>query len=73
MFSLGLFSNPYIWLGIFIMFATQFVFLYVSPVNTFFSAAGISLASWGRLFILGFIVYSVIGTSKFIGNIVRKK
>jgi len=73
MFSLGLFSNPYIWLGIFIMFATQFIFLYVSPVNTFFSTAGISAASWGRLFILGFIIYSVIGTSKFIGNIVRKK
>ena len=73
MFSLGLFSNPYIWLGIFIMFATQFVFLYISPVNTFFSAAGISAASWGRLFILGFIIYAVIGTSKFIGNIVRKK
>lgn len=73
MFSLGLFSNPYIWLGIFIMFATQFIFLYVSPVNTFFSTEGISAASWGRLFILGFIIYAVIGTSKFIGNIVRKK
>ena len=73
MFSLGLFSNPYIWLGIFIMFATQFVFLYVSPVNTFFSAEGISLASWGRLFILGFIVYTVIGISKFVENLIRKK
>ena len=73
MFSLGLFSNPYIWLGIFIMFVTQFVFLYVSPVNNFFSTAGISLASWGRLFILGFIIYSVIGISKFVENIVRKK
>lgn len=72
MFSLGLFSNPYIWLGIFIMFATQFIFLYVEPVNTFFSAEGISLASWGRLFIIGFIVYFVIGISKFIGNIYRK-
>ena len=54
------------------MFATQFIFLYVSPVNTFFSAAGISLASWGRLLILGFIIYTIVGISKFIGNIVRK-
>ena len=73
MFSLGLFSNPYIWLGIFIMFATQFIFLYVSPVNTFFSTEGISLASWGRLFILGFIIYAVIGISKFVENLIRKK
>ena len=73
MFSLGLFSNPYIWLGIFIMFATQFIFLYVSPVNNFFSVTAIGVSSWIRLFILGFIVYGVIGTSKFIGNVVRKK
>ncbi len=72
MFELGLWSNPYIWLGVFIMFATQFIFLYVSPINTFFAAAGISAGAWGRLFILGFIVYSVVGISKFIGNMVRK-
>lgn len=73
MFSLGLWSNPYIWLGILIMFSTQFIFLYVPPVNTFFGTAGISAGAWGRLFILGFIIYSVIGTSKFIGNIVTKR
>ncbi len=73
MFSLGLFSNPYIWLGIFIMFTTQFIFLYVSPVNNFFSVTAISVSSWVRLFILGFMVYGVIGISKFIENIIKKK
>ncbi len=73
MFQLGLWSNPYIWLGVFIMFATQFIFLYVPPVNSFFAVAGISAAAWGRLFILGFIIYSVIGISKFVGNIVKKR
>jgi magnesium-transporting ATPase (P-type) len=73
MFSLGLFSNPYIWLGIFIMFTTQFIFLYVSPVNNFFSVTAISVSSWIRLFILGFMVYGVIGISKFIENVIKKK
>ncbi len=54
------------------MFATQAIFLYVPPINTFFGAAGISAGAWGRLFILGFIIYTVIGISKFIGNMVRK-
>lgn len=73
MFKLGLWTNPYIWLGIFIMFLTQFIFLYFTPVSNFFSVSGFGFDSWMRLLILGFIIYSVIGTEKFITKIIKNR
>lgn len=73
MFKLGLWSNPYIWLGILIMFSSQFVFLYFKPVSGFFSVAGFGFDSWMRLLILGFIIYSFIGTEKFITKTIKSR
>jgi Ca2+-transporting ATPase len=56
-FKLGLWSNPYIWLGILIMFlVTVCVFIILSLVSGFFSVAGFGFDSWMRLLILGFII-----------------
>ncbi len=73
LFKLGLFSNPYIWLGIILMFASQFLFLYFTPVSSFFAVSGFGADSWGRLFIFGFLVFSVIGTEKFITKLIQNK
>jgi Ca2+-transporting ATPase len=71
-FKLGLWSNPYIWLGIFTMFITQYIFLYFPPVSNFFSVTGFGVDSWLRILTLGFIIYSVIGLEKFITTKLKK-
>lgn len=72
-FKLGLFTNPFIWLGITLMFLSQVVFLYISPVNKFFKVAGMASDSLVRLLILGLFIYLIVELEKFIRKAVNKK
>jgi magnesium-transporting ATPase (P-type) len=65
-FKLGLFSNPFIWLGITLMFICQTIFLYVSPVNKFFKVEGMEADSLLRLIAVGLFVYCIVELEKFI-------
>jgi len=72
-FKLGLFSNPFIWLGITLMFISQIIFLYVSPINKFFKVDGMDADSLLRLLMLGLFVYCIVEVEKFIRKIIAKK
>lgn len=72
-FKLGLFSNPFIWLGITLMFIFQTIFLYVSPINKFFKVDGMDSDSVIRLLILGLFIYCTVEFEKFIRKTISKK
>jgi len=65
-FKLGLFTNPFVWLGITLMVISQAIFLYISPVNKFFKVSGIDSGSLLRLIMLGLVIYFIVEFEKFI-------
>ena len=66
--SVGLFSNPYIWLGITVMTLLQIVFTHAPFMNTAFQTAPISLVMWAHIVIAGFAISLVVGTEKWISQ-----
>ena len=66
MFSLGVFSNPWLIVGVVTMTLLQLVFTYSSTMNQLFGTAPIGIVEW--LFILGggLIIYSVVGFEKWL-------
>ncbi len=68
MFKLGLFSNPWIWLGIFAMVMAQVAFIYAPAMNWLFHTAPIGQEEWLLTLAGGTVVYIVIGIEKFIRN-----
>ncbi len=69
MFSLGVLSNPWIFVGSTIMITVQLLYTYTPLMNTLFSAAPIGLESWARIIAVGLVIYFVIGFEKWIRNI----
>jgi len=61
---LGLFSNPWIWVGIAAMMATQLAFTYLPVMNWLFHTAPIGWMDWLHIFAVGLIIYLIIGLEK---------
>jgi len=68
MFKLGLFSNPWIWVGLFAMACAQLALTYIPLMNHLFHTAPISLNDWLHIFAVGFVIYFVISIDKHIRN-----
>ena len=66
MFSLGLFSNPWVILGSLTMIGLQLLFTYSDVMNRLFQSAPISLEAWGRIVAVGASVYVIVGLEKWI-------
>lgn len=66
MFRLGVFTNPWIWVGITLMALAQLAFTYLPFMHTMFHTAAIGLNDWLHIFIVGFIIYIVIEAEKMI-------
>lgn len=67
-FSIGLFSNPWIIIGIIVMIFLQLIFTYVPFMNEIFSTEPISLDAWGRIILVGLIGYFVVELEKWINR-----
>lgn len=65
-FSLGLFSNRWIWLGIIAMAMASLAFTYLPIMNQLFHTAPISLNDWLHIFVVGLIIHVVIACDKRI-------
>ena len=65
MFSLGLFSNLWVHLGIATMMAVQLLFTYLPVMNRVFHTAPLSGQSWLRILATGAIVYAVVEIEKW--------
>lgn len=63
-FSVGLFSNPWVWFGILIMAVLQGLFTYLPIMNAWFGSAPIDLYSWIRVFACGALIFLIVGVEK---------
>jgi Ca2+-transporting ATPase len=68
MLSVGLFSNPWIWIGIAAMVGLQLAFTYVPFMNALFHSAPIGLGAWIRVLGAGLVIYLVVGIEKWIAS-----
>ncbi len=66
MFSLGLFSNIWVWGGIFFMIMAQLAFTYLPIMNQLFHTAPIGLNDWLHIIAVGVIIHIVIALDKII-------
>lgn len=73
MFSIGLFSNPWLILGSVVMLGLQLLFTYVPFMNLVFQSAPISGRSWAGIFAVGLAVYLTIGAVKMLDRIWKKR
>ncbi|PHS25106.1 MAG: carbonate dehydratase [Methylophaga sp.] len=65
-FQLGLFTNPWIWVGIAAMTMAQLLFTYAPVMNRLFYTAPIGIMDWIYILAVGLIIYLVIGIEKAI-------
>ena len=62
--AVGLFSNPWIWVGILGMAALQCAFTYAPPMNEVFDTAPMPAVSWLPLLVLAPLVYFIVAALK---------
>ncbi|MBI4977959.1 MAG: cation-transporting P-type ATPase [Spirochaetes bacterium] len=72
-FSVGMFSNPPLWLGVLLMLLLQIAFTYVPFMNTAFHSAPISLIDWGMVIGASSLIMVIVAAEKFIRNRLRKR
>jgi cation-transporting ATPase F len=63
-FSVGLFSNIWIWVGITAMAILQLLFTYLPIMNVWFSTAPMSAEAWLRVFACGLLISMIVGFEK---------
>ncbi len=64
MFRQGLFSNPWIWVGIAAMMSAQMAFTYLPLMNRLFHTAPIAATDWLHIIAVGLVIYTVVGLEK---------
>jgi magnesium-transporting ATPase (P-type) len=70
MFSLGLFSNMWVHLGVATMLAAQLLFTYLPVMNRVFHTAPLPGQSWLRIAAAGAVVYVVVELEKWFRSMV---
>ncbi|MCG7535098.1 cation-transporting P-type ATPase [Pseudoalteromonas sp. OOF1S-7] len=65
-FSVGLFSNRWIWIGIALMMALQLLFTYLPLMNDWFQSAPISVEAWLRVIACGWLISLIVGVEKHL-------
>jgi magnesium-transporting ATPase (P-type) len=73
MFTLGLFSNPWVWVGIAAILLAQAAFNYLPAMNWLFHTAPTGQSEWLLAVAAGVVIYVVVGFEKFIANRVRRR
>ncbi len=73
MFTIGLFSNPWIWVGVIGILLAQAAFVYLPTMNWLFHTAPTGQSEWLLAVAAGVVIYGVIGLEKFIVNRVRRR
>ena len=66
MLAVGLFSNPWILVGVGTMIVFQLAFTYVPFFNHLFHSAPIGWDAWWRILLTGVVAYVIVGLEKYI-------
>jgi Ca2+-transporting ATPase len=72
MFSIGLFSNPWVIFGALAMIALQLLFTYAPVMNALFQSAPIGWDAWWRILAVAAFAYFIVGVEKTITNRMKK-
>ena len=62
--SVGIFSNPWVWVGSGIMFLLQLLLTYLPVMNRLFGTAPIGVMEWGWIFLFGWLASMIVGAEK---------
>ncbi len=66
--SIGVFSNPLLFVGVGLMIILQLMFTYLPAMNTMFHSAPIGHDSWVRIIGVAFLSSSLVGFEKWLRN-----
>jgi len=66
--SIGWFSNTWIWVGVLTTIALQLGFTYLPFMNQIFGSAPLPLSAWWPIIVLGLLISWVIGGVKWLEN-----
>jgi Ca2+-transporting ATPase len=66
MFRIGVFSNPWVVIGIAVMILLQLAFTYIPLMNTWLSSAPISLDAWVRILLVSLASYLIVELEKWL-------
>jgi magnesium-transporting ATPase (P-type) len=66
MFKLGVFSNPWLLLGVIAMALLQVFFTYSPAMNTLFGSAPLEMIDWVFILSGGLLIYGVVGIEKWL-------
>jgi len=72
-FSIGLFSNPWVLAGPAVMMALQLLFTYAPFMNRMFHSAPIGLRDWIVIVLISAAVYLMVGVEKWVRNRVQRE
>jgi len=64
--SIGLWSNPWIWLGVGTMIVLQLLFTYAPTMNRLFHTQPVSLEAWPAILGGGLGIYFAVGVEKWL-------
>ncbi len=65
-FAIGLFSNPWIWVGCSLMIASQSLFVFAPFMNLMFHSAPMQLIEWEEILGVCLLISAVVGIEKYI-------
>ena len=64
--AVGVFSNPWVWVGTGLMAGLQLFFTYSPLMNRLFDSAPIGIDAWLRIFAVGWLAALVVGAEKWL-------
>jgi len=71
MITLGVFSNPWLFVGVITMVASQLLFTYVPFMQHVFGTASLGVTDWLPIIAVGVVIYIVVEIEKWISTLHR--
>ena len=68
MFALGLFSNPWLFVGVTTMAASQLLFTYLPTMQHLFGTASLGVTEWTLIIAVGVVIYVIVEIEKWIST-----
>ncbi len=69
MFTLGVFSNPWLFVGASTMAALQLLFTYLPSMQHVFGTASLGVTNWLLIIAVGVVIYIVVEIEKWIATL----
>ena len=66
MFTLGVFSNPWLIFGVIAMVVLQLLFTYLPAMQRVFGTEGLGGTAWLLIMAVGVIIHGVVGIEKWL-------